>query len=148
MYPPYSQYAFVTYLLEDEMTDLQALSERYLAAWDVRDLDAIIEMHSEDTQFWTHLGGEPAHGRTDVRKAFAEVFERFPEVGFHVYRILYGPDHWILDYALTFGDARFDCVDVVNVTDDGLVGRKDTFVDFVQLQAALSQIDVAEEVAS
>jgi hypothetical protein len=38
---------------------------------------------------------------------------------------------------LISGDIRFDCLDVVNVSPDGLVARKDTFVDSVQLQAAL-----------
>jgi hypothetical protein len=87
-------------------------------------------------------------GRDAVREAFAETFERFPDFGFEVYRVLYGPDHWVLDWALTSGDVRFDCLDVVNVTDDGLVARKDTFVDFVQLQAALERQGAAAELAS
>jgi hypothetical protein len=134
--------------MEDEMTDLKAVSERYFAAWEARDPDAIVALHTEDTQFWTHTGGEPVRGRDAVREAFAEIFERFLDFGFDVYRVLYGPDHWVLDWALTSGDVRFDCLDVVNVTDDGLVARKDTFVDFVQLQAALERQDAAAEVAS
>ena len=51
--------------------------------------------------------------------------------------MLFGEDHWILDWALISGDVRFDCLDVVNVSPDGLVARKDTFVDGMQLQAAL-----------
>jgi hypothetical protein len=80
------------------------------------------------------------------------VFERFPEYGFETYRVLYGPDFWILDWALTFQPegsderARFDCLDVVNVSPDGLVARKDTFVDMVQLQAAMPDLDVDVEV--
>jgi hypothetical protein len=58
-----------------------------------------------------------------------------------------GPDHWVLDWALTAeltrGDGtaipiRFDCIDVVTVNADGLVARKDTFVDHVQAQQALA----------
>jgi ketosteroid isomerase-like protein len=134
--------------MEDEMTDLKAVSERYFAAWEARDPDAIVALHAEDTQFWTHTGGEPARGRAAVREAFAHTFERFPDFGFEVYRVLYGPDHWVLEWALTSGQVRFDCLDVVNVSDDGLVARKDTFVDFVQLQAALQRQDGAAEVAS
>jgi hypothetical protein len=129
------------------MTDLNAISERYFAAWEARDPDAIVELHTEDTQFWTHAGTEPVHGREAVRDAFAEIFERFPDFGFEVYRVLYGADHWILDWALTSGDVRFDCLDVVNVTEDGLVARKDTSIDFVQLQASLSRVKAAAEVA-
>jgi hypothetical protein len=90
-------------------------------------------------------------GREAVRATFAELFERFPEFGFETHRVLYGPDFWILDWALTFqpeggGDrARFDCLDVVNVSPDGLVARKDTFVDMVQLKAALPELDVDVE---
>jgi ketosteroid isomerase-like protein len=133
--------------LEDEMTDLKMISERYFAAWEGRDVDAIVEFHTEDTQFWMHSGTEPVRGRAAVREAFAEIFERFPDFGFDVHRVLYAADHWVLDWALISGEIRFDCLDVVNVTADGLVARKDTFIDFVQLQAALSQVEAAAEVA-
>ena len=59
--------------------------------------------------------------------------------------MLYGDDHWVLDWALISGDIRFDCLDVVVVSPDGLVARKDTFVDMVQLQAAVPGLDVRAE---
>jgi hypothetical protein len=117
--------------------DLQAISERYFAAWAAHDPDAIVALHTEDTQFWTHLGAEPVRGRDAVRAAFAEIFEQFPNLTWETYRVLYGEDHWILDWALISGDVRFDCLDVVNVNGDGLVTRKDTFIDAMQLHAAL-----------
>ncbi len=61
-----------------------------------------------------------------MRAAFAEIFERFPEFGFETYRVLYGEDFWVLDWALTFtpegaeSTARFDCLDVVNVSPEAL----------------------------
>jgi ketosteroid isomerase-like protein len=121
--------------------DLTAISERYFAAWAARDPDAIAALHTEDTQFWTHLGTGPVQGREAVRAAFAEIFEQFPDLTWETYRVLYGEDHWILDWALISGDIRFDCLDVVNVSPDGLVARKDTFVDAVQLQAALGTVN-------
>lgn len=120
--------------------DLRAISERYFAAWAAHDPDAIVALHTEDTRFWTHLGAEPVRGREDVRAAFAEIFEQFPDLTWETYRVLYGEDHWILDWALISGDIRFDCLDVVNVSPDGLVARKDTFIDAVQLQAALGAV--------
>jgi ketosteroid isomerase-like protein len=125
--------------------DLEAISERYFKAWEARDPDAIVALHTEDTRFHTHLDMEPVSGRAAVRETFAELFERFPEFGFETYRVLYGADFWILDWALTFRPQgseqrrRFDCLDVVNVSPAGLVTRKDTFVDMVQLRVALSQ---------
>ncbi len=118
-------------------TDLQNLSERYFAAWAAHDADAIVALHTCDTQFWMHMGGDPVVGRDAVRNTFAEIFAQFPDLTFQTYRVLFGKDHWILDWALISGDVRFDCLDVVNVSPDGLVARKDTFVDAAQLQAAL-----------
>jgi uncharacterized protein (TIGR02246 family) len=136
-----------------EALDLEAISERYFAAWEARDPDAIVSLHTEDTQFWTHLGTEAVKGREAVRATFAELFERFPGFGFETHRVLYGPDFWVLDWALTFRPEgseerrRFDCLDVVNLSPDGLVARKDTFVDMVQLQAAMPDSNVAAEAA-
>lgn len=50
-----------------------------------------------------------------------------------------------LDLNAISGEIRFDCLDVVNVSSDGLVARKDTFIDMVQLQASMPELDVAEE---
>lgn len=125
--------------------DLKPISEHYFAAWADRDPDAIVALHTEDTQFWTHLGTEPVRGREAVRAAFAEIFERFPEFTFETYRVLYGEDHWVLDWALISGEVRFDCLDVVNVSPDGLVARKDTFIDMPQMQAALPALNIEVE---
>ena len=117
--------------------DLKAISERYFAAWAAHDPDAIVALHTDDTQFWTHLGTGPVYGRDAVREVFAEIFERFPDFSCEAYRVLYGENHWVLDWALISGDIRFDCLDVVDISLDGLVARKDTFIDEVQLQAAV-----------
>jgi ketosteroid isomerase-like protein len=118
--------------------DLKAVSERYFAAWSERDPDAIVALHTPDTRFWTHLGGQPVVGRDAVRATFAGLFEQLPGLSFEIYRVLYGDGHWVLDWALISGDTRFDCLDVVEVSPEGLVTRKDTFVDAAQLQAAVS----------
>jgi ketosteroid isomerase-like protein len=117
--------------------DLKAISDRYFAAWAARDPEAIVALHTDDTRFWTHLGTGPVEGRDAVRATFAEIFEQFPGFSFEVYRVLYGDNHWVLDWALISGDIRFDCLDVVDVSPDGLVSRKDTFIDTAQLQAAM-----------
>ncbi|AGB23120.1 SnoaL-like polyketide cyclase [Mycobacterium sp. JS623] len=120
--------------------DLPAISHRYFAAWAAHDPGAIVAMHTEDTQFWTHLGAGPVQGRDAVRAAFEQIFAQFPDFAWETYRVLYGEDHWILDWALTSGDIRFDCLDVVNVSSDGLVSRKDTFIDAAQLQQAMGTV--------
>lgn len=129
-----------THGMQITQSALRALSERYFAAWAAHDPDAIVALHTEDTRFWMHLGGEAVVGRNAVRATFAEIFEQFPDLTWETYRVLYGDDHWILDWALVSGDIRFDCLDVVNVSSEGLVTRKDTFVDATQLQAALGAV--------
>lgn len=117
---------------------MKALSERYFAAWTDRDPDAIAELHTEDTRFWTHLGTEPAVGRDAAREAFAGVFRQFPDFSFEINRVLYGEAHWVLDWVLISGDVRFDCLDVVVVSPEGLVARKDSFIDSAQMMASIS----------
>jgi uncharacterized protein (TIGR02246 family) len=129
--------------------DTQAVQQRYFAAWEARDPDAIAALHTEDTVFWSRLGSEPVRGRDAVRQTFAELFERFPQLSFETNRLLFGPDFWVFDWVLKFvpegaADAvGFDAVDVVQLSPEGLVARKDTFVDLVQAQAAVGTTAVA-----
>jgi uncharacterized protein (TIGR02246 family) len=127
--------------------EVRALFDRYAEAWAARDPDAIIALHAPETQLWLHSGAAPVHGRDEVRDAFAGLFRQWPEFGFHVYRVLVGEKHWVLDWALTAvltgphgsrRPVRFDCVDIVTVDASGLVVRKDTFVDYPQVTAALA----------
>jgi uncharacterized protein (TIGR02246 family) len=127
--------------------DTRSAFERYSSTFASCNPDAIVELHTEDSQFWLHLGEEPIRGRQAIRDRFAEYFEQWPSFGFDSYRVRFGDDHWVLDWALTAvlpnGDGthrpiRFDCIDLVEVDDHGLVVRKDTFVDLVQAQQALT----------
>ena len=126
--------------------EIRGLFDRYAATFATHDVDAIAALHSPDTQFWLHLDNQPVHGRAAVATTFAGFFEQWPKFGFDVYRVFTGRDHWVLDWALTAEltdpngtpvPVRFDCVDVVTVDDQGLVARKDTFVDYAQVQQAL-----------
>ena len=127
--------------------DVQTNFERYAAQWRARDPDAIVALHTHDTEYWLRNGEAPVLGRDAVRQKFAAFFEQWPEFGFVVYRVITGPSHWVLDWALTSvltgpdgtsRRVRVDCVDVVTLDDDGLVVRKDTFVDHTQAVAALT----------
>ncbi|OBG21691.1 DUF4440 domain-containing protein [Mycolicibacterium celeriflavum] len=119
--------------------DLKHLSDRYFAAWAQRDPEAIAALHTQDTRFWTHAGTPPVVGRDAAREAFAKLFEQFPDFSFEIHRVLYGNDHWVLDWALISGGVRFDCLDLVTVTADGLVARKDSFIDSAQLMASMNE---------
>lgn len=122
---------------------LAQLYDRYVDAWAARDPDAIVALHAEQTTFWLHHGREAITGRTALREAFAGMFVALPDFGFEVHRTEFGPRHWVLDWTLTCTapsgrPARWDCLDLVTVTADWKVARKDTFVDGKQFDAALS----------
>lgn len=122
--------------------DVRQLFDSYATTFATRDTDAIARLHSPDTQFWLRDGGQPVLGRVAVRDAFAALFDQWPGLGFEIHRVLTGDRHWVLDWALTAEPAgrpiRFDCLDIVTLDEDGLVARKDTFVNHVQAQAALA----------
>jgi uncharacterized protein (TIGR02246 family) len=127
--------------------EIRQLFDRYADTYATHDVDAVVALHAPDSQFWLHLDNEPAVGREAIAETFARFFAQWPNFGFEVYRIFTGPDHWVLDWALTAeltrpdGTAvpvRFDCLDIVTVNVDGLLARKDTFVDYVQAQRALA----------
>jgi uncharacterized protein (TIGR02246 family) len=127
--------------------EIRQLFDRYADTYATHDVDAVVALHAPDSQFWLHLDNEPAVGREAIAETFARFFAQWPNFGFEVYGIFTGPDHWVLDWALTAeltrpdGTAvpvRFDCVDIVTVNVDGLLARKDTFVDYVQAQRALA----------
>jgi ketosteroid isomerase-like protein len=121
---------------------------RGIAAWAACDPERIVAMHTEDSRFQIHAGGEVAEGREAVGKAFADIFQQWSDFRFETYRVLYGEDHRVLDWALISRvkldqggepverEVRFDCLDVVTVR-DGLVARKDTYIDTAQLAAAM-----------
>ena len=130
--------------IAQEQSRLATISDRYFKAWEDCDADAIALLHAPDTQFWLHTNSEPVRGREAVRDAFAAIFAQWPEFGFETYRVLLGEDHWVLDWAMTAvlteasgtrTPVRFDLLDIVTVNSDGLVLRKDTFVDFPQAVA-------------
>lgn len=120
--------------------DVQYLADVYFAAWEAHDPDRIVALHSSDTQFQVHTAGaEPVIGRDHVREAFANVFTQFPGYGFETHRLLIGDDHWILDWTLLSDIGEMGCLDVVTLNADGLVRRKDTYIEPADLEAVLGR---------
>lgn len=122
--------------------DVQAVLEAYSAAWAVHDLDRIAALHSEDTRFHNHIGGPPVVGRETVREAFAQMLEQYDNFRGEPHRVLYGDKHWVLEWTahatLVGKDISIDAVDIIVLSDDGLIARKDTYMDAAQLQSAVA----------
>lgn len=120
--------------------ETQELAARYGAAWAAHDLDAIMAMHTDDTVFHLHGGGEPAVGRAATRAAFAASASQWPDLRFEKSRVYVGDGHIVSEYLMsaTSDGKRVTCdgVDVIAVT-DGRIARKDTYLDWPAIQRQL-----------
>jgi len=121
--------------------EVQDLAVRYGAAWAAHDLDAIMALHTEDTVFHLHGDAPPAVGLAAVREAFASAMAQWPDLRFERKRVNIGSAHFVSEYVMAATRAgqeiACDGVDVFSLR-DGLVARKDTYLDWaaVQRQAA------------
>jgi steroid delta-isomerase-like uncharacterized protein len=139
-----------------ESTEIRELAARYGEAWNSQDLDAIIDLHTDDSVFVAHaVGSEPAVGKEAVREAFAGYLALLPDINFAERALHVGEDFWVLESVMsgtvegaievegeTFGDrgarVEVDCVDVIEVR-DGLVASKQTYLDSRELQRQLGR---------
>ena len=120
--------------------EIQELAARYGAAWAAHDLDAIMAMHTDDTVFHLHGGGEPTVGLSATRAAFSASATQWPDLRFEKSRVYIGDGHFVSEYEMsaTSDGKRITCdgVDVIAVT-DGRIARKDTYLDWPAIQRQL-----------
>jgi len=135
-------------------THIEELAGRYGDAWNAQDLDAIVAMHAPDGIFHLHApGGEPVEGRDALREAFAGFLAQLPDIHFEPVRLRAGADFWVLESRMSGTvsapievegeriDAagtrvEVDFLDVIVVA-DGLLARKDSYLDTLDFQAQL-----------
>jgi steroid delta-isomerase-like uncharacterized protein len=70
----------------DSAVSLEQAIERYNAAWNDHDLDAIVAMHAPDMVFANHTAGESAEGE-EVRRHIGSIFETWPDIEFTARRL-------------------------------------------------------------
>lgn len=118
-------------------TQITELAVKYSEAWAAHDPDAIVAMHTDDTVFHVHGGGVPNEGREAVRDAIRAIFDMSPDLRFDPRRVHLGDDHFVTEYVMsgTAGGNAFsvDGVDVFTI-EDGLIARKDTYLDLLAYQ--------------
>lgn len=107
---------------------LNELFERYDDAWARHDLDAIVSLHGERGVFLLHAAGEPATGREAIRATFAAVLEQYPDLRFERRDVRFGDDFIVFEYVMHVRGRQIDAIDLFVVA-DGLVARKDTYLD-------------------
>ena len=138
------------------MPDLHETIDRYNAAWNAHDVDAIVAMHAPEMVFHNHTAGESAQGE-EVRDHIAKIFDAWPDMKFETRR-LYVRDgvvtqEWTAtathSNTLRRGDLEappsgrtisWDGVDVIPF-EGGLIKRKDVYSDSVSI---LRQVDLLD----
>ena len=129
--------------------ELQGFIDRYNAAWNAHDVDAIVEMHTEDSVFENHTTGDVNVGRAAIGDAIRGIFTVFPDLAFETRR-QYVRDRLVvqewtargthlgkmrragLEVEPTGRSVEYRGMDVIPV-ENGLVARKDVYSDGVTL---------------
>ncbi len=132
----------------DTAAALEAAIDRYNAAWNDHDLDAIMSMHAPDMVFENHTAGESSEGE-GVREHIGSIFETWPDIEFSTRR-LYVRDGLVVQEwsarathtsTMRRGDLvaeptgrriEWDGMDVIPF-ENGLVKRKDVYSDSVSI---------------
>jgi ketosteroid isomerase-like protein len=113
--------------------DIADLIDRYDAAWNAQDLDAIAAMHDDQMVFHNHTAAERVEGAAAVSQHIARIFERWPTLRFTRRSLRCGADFAASEWtarATHPEDGRrleWDGADIFAVTPAGRLGRKDVY---------------------
>jgi steroid delta-isomerase-like uncharacterized protein len=138
--------------------DLQKFIDRYNAAWNDHDVDAIVAMHTEDSVFENHTTGDVNVGREAIGNAIRGIFTVFPDLTFETRRAYVRDDlvvqEWTargthlgkmnragLEVEPTGKHVEYRGMDVIPIK-DGLVARKDVYSDGVTLLRQLGLTEI------
>jgi ketosteroid isomerase-like protein len=116
---------------------LMEFAKDYSGAWAVHNPDAIAAMHTDDSVFDLHDVVAPATGRAAIRDLIGALLTIVPDLRFELKRAHFGAEHFVTEYVMA-GTAdgkpfRIAGADVFTMR-DGLVGRKDTYLDWLAYQ--------------
>jgi taurine dehydrogenase small subunit len=111
--------------------EVEALIERYDAAWNGQDLDEIHSLHADAIVFHNHTAGEAVEGAEAVREHIASIFSNWPDLTFSGRRLYTREDFAASEWTATATapDGRrleWDGVDLFPI-EDGLIARKDVY---------------------
>jgi ketosteroid isomerase-like protein len=109
------------------------LIDRYDAAWNAHDVDAIASMHDDAIVFHNHTAGERVAGAAAVRAHIGAIFARWPTLRFERRSLRCGDDFAASEWtarAVHPDDGRqleWDGVDIFPLTPEGRIARKDVY---------------------
>lgn len=130
-------------------TELEQFIDRYNAAWNAHDVDAILEMHTGDSVFENHTTGDLNVGKEEIGSAIRGIFTVFPDLEFETRRRYVRDDLVVQEWTArgthlgkmtrsgvevepTGRSVEYRGMDVIPI-EDGLVARKDVYSDGVTL---------------
>jgi len=114
------------------MSRAATLIDRYDAAWNAQDLDAIAAMHDDAIVFHNHTADERVAGAAAVRAHIAAIFARWPTLRFERRSLRCGADFAVSEWTARAVDPdgrrlEWDGVDVFPLTAQGHIARKDVY---------------------
>ena len=129
--------------------ELQEFIDRYNAAWNDHDVEAIVSMHTEDSVFENHVTGDVNVGREQIGRAITGIFAVFPDLSFEARRSYIRDDlvvqEWTargthegpltrsgIELAPTGRQVEYKGMDVIPIR-GGLVARKDVYSDSITM---------------
>ena len=129
--------------------ELQEFIDRYNAAWNAHDVDAILAMHTDDSVFENHTTGDVNTGKDEIARAISGIFTVFPDLTFEGRRTYIREDLVVQEWTArgthqgmmsrsgievqpTGRTVEYRGMDVIPIR-DGLVARKDVYSDSVTL---------------
>jgi steroid delta-isomerase-like uncharacterized protein len=129
--------------------ELQDFIDRYNAAWNDHDVDAIVSMHTEDSVFENHVTGDVNVGREQIGRAISNIFAVFPDLAFETRRAYIRDDLVVQEWTAsgthegpmtrsgitlepTGKKVDYKGMDVIPIQ-GGLVARKDVYSDSITL---------------
>jgi steroid delta-isomerase-like uncharacterized protein len=141
---------------KDSAEALHEAIDRYNAAWNDHDLDAIVAMHAPDMVFENHTASEAAEGE-EVRAHIGAIFESWPDIAFATRRLYVREGLVVQEWTASATHTRtmrrgdlvaepsgkrveWDGLDVIPF-EDGLVKRKDVYSDSVSILRQVGLLD-------
>jgi len=138
--------------------ELQEFIDRYNEAWADHDVDAIVELHTEDSVFENHTTGDVNVGKDAIGNAIRGIFTVFPDLTFETRRQYIRDDlvvqEWTargthlgkmtragLEVEPTGKAVEYRGMDVIPI-DGGKVARKDVYSDGVTLLRQLGLTEI------
>jgi uncharacterized protein (TIGR02246 family) len=106
--------------------NVRDLIERYNAAWNAQDVEAIDALHDPEIVFHNHTADECAEGAAAVREHIEQIFRNNPTLRFATRSLRVGDDFAVCEWTASTGSQEWDGVDVFPLR-DGLILRKDVY---------------------